>query len=467
MRRVYRVLVSLPLLIAVSEASSLDIYRDKSIYRYIPTDRYIGFVSNIEAECSGNKMATFSSSECGKDSYLCKEYKSISKLQKSLIESSYKIKRLNTILDRLSLNTLDAKKLIDATNTLSKEYANTKDRERIEILSLQQHKKRFDSITTSAYPLYLESDCKKELEIKMPSSYITAKFIQRASIIGGNTIEINRLISLKNRSGIDIVAKRANIHFQSYTKNGYIPHFSPWLLSPNRKMLYRANKKSLSPMPTAMPNITAYDSATIGDTTKKGFRDYSISGLVLPSDGKEYEQKIYTEKVPVECQETAYSYISSTVYNICSFKSSTPIEDNRWEIITPTGSKIYTEGRYESGKYLLNVGIDESITLRRERIPSKDRKSGFFGSDIKRTDGYTITLTNRTKESKNLTIIDRIPYSKSDKIRVTLDSVTGADSKKLGKYGKLTLKINLKAMQSRTIRVLFSLRYDKKLHINY
>ena len=461
-----KALVSIALLITTIEASSIDIYTDKSIYRYIPTDRYIGFISDIKVECLGDKIATFNGSECEKDSYLCKEYNTISKLTNTLLEIKYQIKTLNSIINNLNLNTLDANKLIEASVTLSKKYASIKNREKIATLTLKQHQKMFDSIATSKYPLYMKSECKKELEIKIPSSYIIAKFIQRASITDSNTIEINRLISLKNRSGIDIVAKNANIHFQRYMINTYIPQFFPWLLSPSHKMLYRATKKSLSPMPKSILNIKAHDNANIGYTTKKGFRDYSISGLVLPSDGKEYKQKIYTERVPVNCQKMAYTYLSPIVYNICSFKSSTPIEDNRWEIITKNGSKILTEGRYENGKYLLDTGIDKSIEITKKRIPSKDRKSGFFGSDIKRTDGYIITLTNRSKKQKNITIVDRIPYSKSDKIKVTLDSIIGADRKKLEKYGKLTLKVNLKAMQSRTIKVIFSLRYDKKLHIN-
>ena len=446
-------------------ASTLDIYSDKSIYSYIPADRYIGFVSGISAKCGGETLSTFNSRECEKNNYLCKEYKNISKIQTGLIETKYKIRTLNTVINGLSLNSLDAKKIVDASTILAKEYASAKDREKIETLKLQQHTKRFNSMTTYTYPLYLESDCKKELKITIPSSYITAGFIQRATLKDKGNIEINRLISLKNRSGIDIVAKEAHIHFQSYKRNTRIPHFRPWLLSPQRQVLYR--KKSLSPMPAAVADITAYEKADIGNTIKKGFRDYSVSGLVLPSDGKAYEQKIYTERVPVNCQKTAYTYLSPSVHNICSFKSSTPVEENRWEVTTAKGSKIYTEGRYEDGKYLLDTGIDESIEIRRERIPSKDRKSGFFGSDIKKTDGYTITLVNITKESTTLTLIDRIPYSKSDKVKVTLDNITGADSKRLGKYGKLTMKVNLKAMQSSTVKVLFSIKYDKKLHINY
>ena len=457
MKYTKRVLPAVILIASTLFASTLDIYDDKSIYRYIPADRYIGFVSEIDTKCGDETISIFNSRECEKNNYLCKEYKNISKMQTDLTELRYKIRALNTAVNRLSLNTLDAKKVIDASNILAKEYASAKFREKIETLKLHRYTKRFNSMTTYPYPLYLESDCKKELKIAIPSSYITAGFIQRATLESNGNIEINRLISIKNRSGIDIVAKSANIHFQTYQRNTRIPHFKPWLLSPRRQVLYKSRSKSLSPMPTAMVDTATAERVEIGNTTKKDFRDYSIAGLILPSDGKEYEQKIYTEKVPVLCEETAYTYLSPFVHNICSFKSSTPVEENSWEIITPKGSKIYTEGRYEDGKYLLDTGIDESIKIRKNRLPSKDRKSGFFGSDIKKTDGYIITLTNRTKESKSITLIDRIPYSKSDKIRVTLDSVSGAESKKVTKYGKLTLRVNLKPLENRTVKVVFSM----------
>ncbi len=455
-------LIGFSSLIGVIDASTLNIYSNKSIYEYIPTDRYIGFASNIDIKCEGKSIDTFNDTECEKNNNLCKEYKTISNLTKELAQERYRINTLNTITKGLNINTLNANSIIDTSKVLAKEYVSLKESIKTESLKLKNHQQKFKSMTTSAYPLYMESDCKRDFKITLPSSYVGAKFIQKATIDDKNLIKIERFISLYNRSGIDIIAKKANIHFQTYQTKTQIPHFSPWLLSARTNIIYRQSKR-LAIAPTAMPRIETH----IGKALKKGFRDYSVSDLILPSDGKEYEHKIYTQSVPVVCEERAYTYLSPSVYNICSFKSSTPVEENSWEIITPKGNKIYTEGRYEDGKYLLDTGIDESIKIRKNRLPSKDRKSGFFGSDIKKTDGYIITLANRTKESKSITLIDRIPYSKSDKIRVTLDSVSGAESKKVTKYGKLTLRVNLKPLENRTVKVVFSMRYDKKLHPSY
>lgn len=434
------------------KASSIDIYNNATIYRYIPTSKYLGFVSNISTKCALEPISTIKTFECDKDEYLCKEFKNITKLQHTLMEYKYKLKILNSVIDNINLNLLDANKIIENSSILAKEYVKYKTNSNLTTLRLKQLKDKFSSMTTSKYPTYLDKECKRELIVTMPASYISAKFIQRASFKDNNII-IERLISLRNRSGINIVAKRANIHFESYTKSINIPSFTPWILSVGKKRVYHRIKATSIPKGIKV--------------TKNRFRDYSISSLILPSNNKEYKIKINTTTLPTTCQKIAYTYISNSVHDICSFKSSSPIEDDRWEITTADGSKIYTYGKYQYDKYILDRGVDKSISITKEPIPKKDKKSGLFGSKRKITDGYIITITNRTNNKKSLTVIDRVPYSKSDKVEVSIDSITGVDKKRVSKYGKLILKLNLKPMESRLVKVLFTITYDKNINIYY
>ena len=124
-------------------------------------------------------------------------------------------------------------------------------------------------------------------------------------------------------------------------------------------------------------------------------------------------------------------------------------------------------GEYEDGRYLLYTDRDDSITIRRIQLPEKDRSSGIFGGEIRKKDGILLEVQNRSKEKKSLKIVERIPYSSTDKIEVKLLKVEGAKRENLGEYGKLVLRVDLGPGEGKKVKILFELRYDKDLKIVY
>jgi len=461
MRKVIAISVLLKAISVVS-ASSIDIYLDKSIYRYFPSNDYIGFISNSSITCGESQIETIYKSSCSIDNPLCIEYNKIDKISYQISKISYTIKSMDKILNGLNLQKANATLWIDTSKKIADEYASLQKKRKDmkeELVTLQ---KSFSRKATSKKALYLNENCKYELKIKIPSAYIKADYFQEADILDNNQIKLSKYLTLKNRSGIDIVAKSANIYFKNAYSYINIPKFKPLIVSiQDKKRVYKSPRVNRM-MPMVAKSINRdiiYDSIKRDD-----FRTYKISNLILPSNGKLFKQKISEETLPTKCKNIAYSFISSQVYRVCSFKSSSSIEKSIWRV-TEKGKILseYAKGEYVDNHYVLYAGINNKINITRVNLPDKEKKSGFFGSEIRKRDGYILKITNRSQKSQIVEIIDRIPYSDSDKISVSLKSVEGVISYKMMKYGKIKMLIKIDATTNRDIKVLYELKYKKDI----
>jgi len=95
--------------------------------------------------------------------------------------------------------------------------------------------------------------------------------------------------------------------------------------------------------------------------------------------------------------------------------------------------------------------------------------TGIFGSTVRKKDGFTLILTNKSAKAKKMTVIERIPASTTEEIKVKLLDVR-SDKKveyKLLKDGKLEMHIDLAANETKKIEIVFELSYDKDLKVIY
>lgn len=160
--------------------------------------------------------------------------------------------------------------------------------------------------------------------------------------------------------------------------------------------------------------------------------------------------------------------MNNKLYKECSFSPASAIESNHWRI--QNGKRLVTSnayGEYRNGKYLLKVGIDDEVLIEHQPIVAKDKSSGIFGSYIKKKDGYTISLENISDKPKKFVIVERIPTSSTDQIEVKLLKIDGANDYKLIEDGRLELSIEMKPKQSKEIKILFELSYNKKIKVSY
>jgi len=105
----------------------------------------------------------------------------------------------------------------------------------------------------------------------------------------------------------------------------------------------------------------------------------------------------------------------------------------------------------------------------RKPLVKRERTTGIFGNTVRKKDGYTLTLTNKSDKTKEMIVTERIPTSATEEIKVKLLSVKS--EKKVdytvSKNGKIEMSISQKAHETKKIEVLFEISYDKELKIDY
>jgi hypothetical protein len=126
-------------------------------------------------------------------------------------------------------------------------------------------------------------------------------------------------------------------------------------------------------------------------------------------------------------------------------------------------------GIYRDGSYKLYTKKEEDIKILRKPIVQKERETGIFGGTARKKDGFVLILTNKSSKSKTLTLIDRMPASTTDEIKVKLLEIR-SDKKidyKILKDGKIEMNVSLAAKERKKIEILFEISYDKEIKVDY
>lgn len=108
------------------------------------------------------------------------------------------------------------------------------------------------------------------------------------------------------------------------------------------------------------------------------------------------------------------------------------------------------------------LGDDEGILVERKKIEAFSEKN-FFGSKTTETKGWEITLKNTKNSPIEIKVIDQIPLSSNEDIKVKLTKRSGAvyDSK----TGKLTWVIKLKPNETQTVSFVYEIEYPESKEI--
>ncbi len=452
-------------------SASLQIYQDSVQYRFIPTENFLGFVNADKALCEDTPVSIVSDTKCPKENSLCQEYEEIKDLKLKLDTLKETQEVLNTLVASVKPEGVEATKWIDASELIGNKRAKLKKDFIMTKKALVEVDRDFTDKTTSKEPKYLKEPCHKELKLTLPSGCISGRLEYELDIADKKHPNISRYLILKNRCGIDILAKNAQLYNRPSKRYLAPKEFRPWVVRPEskkKKYLKKRANPNLSLMTDMVAPTPRAMEAGIKNVSRTGYKSYSIGRLSLPSNNKEIKVRLSQEKFNSECNLVSYPYIDKSVYLACRFRASMPIESNKW--IIKSGNTLLTDnarGRYEGKDYLIYVMAEEALKVTKRDIVEKDKVTGIFGSYMKRKDGYILSVTNYSLEPKSIKIIERIPTPTSDKIKVKLLLVEGAVSKKVTKEGKLILNVAVGPKESKEVKVLFELEYPKDMHILY
>jgi uncharacterized protein (TIGR02231 family) len=115
-----------------------------------------------------------------------------------------------------------------------------------------------------------------------------------------------------------------------------------------------------------------------------------------------------------------------------------------------------------SESFDLNLGVDSSIKVERKRISEKIEQTGFIGDNRRTNFSYEITLTNLKKTPQSIVVIERLPISQHEKIKVELQKPRDL---KPDEDGKLNWKLTLQPAEKKTIELSYWVEWPKKMQV--
>jgi hypothetical protein len=458
----------------LSHTASLQVYQDSTIYEYMPKSHYLGMTNSVTATCQGEQLALQREASCEESSErLCQAFQALQQADEKLEMLTNNIKLLDKIISLHQPKVLDAQKTIESAREISTEKSKLEAERKRDKLAMDLQKQAFMKQTSAKLPLYYKKVCLTPTKLKLNRGLIYFNTFYEADLSKKGEVEVTQYLAVTNRSGVDIVAEDAMFYYRMANRTVRPMHFNPWIISeyqppvPRPQSMLAKSRVMMEKeaLDTVAGNISPAPVAEYVDE-----REYKITNLELPSTGEPVHVKVTSWSSPLECGLYLSPYAANSVYEKCSFTPQSQIENNRWKL--KKNKEVINSraiGEYRDKNYNLYTKVDEDIKVIRKPIVQKERDTGFFGNTIRKKDGYTLTLTNKSDKIKMLNVTERIPTSTTEKIKVKLLSVK-SDKKidyKLLKEGKIEMKVELSPQESKKIEVLFEISYDKDLKVRY
>jgi hypothetical protein len=456
-------------------SSSLLVYKNKSIYNYSAKSTFIGLTKDVKAKCSGNTLNLRTLTACPTDKRLCKDLISLHKTEQKLNSLKANSKVLEQLISLPQPTSFDANSWVESAKIVGEEQARLFEETKNISEELKLKQRAFQKQAPVKSPLATSEICSDNMELSIPYGYVSFSTSYEADIENEKEIEVTQYISLVNRSGIDIKADTAMLYYRSINQYVGAIHFNPWIVGkyeprqkrviPKRAMLQKMNMRSMS-----AEDEVFVDASPVPVSSYVDAREYKIENLSLPSTGFAIDVKMASWKSTLTCEIKAYPYYNTQAFKVCSFVPKYQIDSNRWRVksdnVTINENAV---GEYRDAKYNIYTQLEENIQILRKPIVKRERETGIFGGTARKKDGFVLTLTNKSTKSKTITLIDRIPISTTDEIKVKLLRVKSDKNVnyKMLKDGKIEMKLTLVANETKKIEVMFEISYDKDLKINY
>ena len=362
------------------------------------------------------------------------------------------LKNLNNKLDVLSARgrfieraLIDSNKSNDVTKRADEFYKfSLENLEKIsavknEIKILEQNKP--ESKTAVYSVLDMKFTCEpKEVKISYPYGNETQILNEIYADTKAKNILINQKILVTNPFANDVKNLKLAIYPTRYQKALAPNSFYPWY--EESEMITQNYAASGSMARSAKAKI----SAEVADmSVQRGESEFAkiwkIDGINLAKGESKYIT-YDTQKMDANFSVFADFYGSLKAYNVASFKLNDDLTPARTQFYVngiSVGSPREFEMRTKDEPSQLFLGQNDLIELTKERL-NKFKKSSLLGKERISEEGYEISVKNNSSKSVDVTLVDRVPVSADEAVKV---EIKGFDKKYISKEGRVELKFSL------------------------
>lgn len=182
----------------------------------------------------------------------------------------------------------------------------------------------------------------------------------------------------------------------------------------------------------------------------------------IKSDSKEHVCKIQSYKIPA-----TYKYHAVPKLDLGAFLLARITDYGQYNLL-PGKTNIFFDDMYIGqtsinpgtigDTLLVSLGRDENISIKRTKLMDKTSKK-FFGDSQKETYGWEIAVRNNKAFILEIEVLDQLPISKQEDIKVELIEKSGAAYTK--EYGKLLWNLKIQPNSAKTLKLEYSIEYPK------
>ncbi len=266
-----------------------------------------------------------------------------------------------------------------------------------------------------------------------------------------------------------------------------LPDLEPWIVDMPRPMTKRMPMRTLDAVTlneAPAPMAEGLTAGTGAETTQAALAqaearrsalavEYTLARPVtVTSRDEETLLPVATRILEGEFHHLAVPKIRPTAFLVC--RSTADSE------LLPGPMQVYFAGQYlgktqlsqmrAGGTFELNLGADRSVLVRREKVSDKRRET-FFGQidrdTVAREIAYRITLENLKDRPVTVHLLDHVPVSRIDRIRVADLAFDPAPDQRddQGREGVMRWKRRLAPGQKKTVQIRFSVAYPKEIGV--
>ena len=266
-----------------------------------------------------------------------------------------------------------------------------------------------------------------------------------------------------------------------------LPDLAPWIVDMPRPKAKRTPMRAmdavtLSGAPVPMAEALTAESDAGGAQPALAQAEARRSALAVEytlarpvtvtSQDKETLLPVLTRILEGEFHHLAVPKIRPTAFLVC--RSTADSE------LLPGPMQVYFAGQYlgktqlsemrAGGTFEINLGADRSVLVRREKVSDKRRET-FFGQidrdTVAREIAYRITLENLKDRPVAVHLLDHVPVSRTDRIRIADLAFDPAPDQRddQGREGVMRWVRRLDPGQKETVQIRFSVAYPKEMGV--
>ena len=322
------------------------------------------------------------------------------------------------------------------------------------LIQISGHVKEGNMIQFEAFTGHARWKPEYVMDLDTQTGKISTRIQSRASQhtgldYNGNVIFHTRRPN-ENVSTPELRALRVSIKPKERERNDYMLMRSAPMAEPEFNAVGSSAARSKAPEPQMQSTLSDHTIAGRGTLTGDNTEALIMHGEL------ELNGKVMLELIP-ELRSDAYILVSMDSRNTALIPGRAELRVDGM----PAGSTSIPE--YGLSQKKIAFGYAPQITCKKEPVITTKGSSWFSGTN---SGGYVLKVTNGMNDDRHIIIRDRLPIPTDEKIKLEVKRID-PEPKERDRENKLTWEVDLKAGETKTILVDYTLSYPSNEELQF